>query len=339
MTASGRTIDATPKGGWKQKVFSWEGGLVLIFFGVLIFGRCFSQSYTFTNVLREMPKYLAELFMMFAMGYILIIGEIDISVGAIVCLSATMACFANKSGMPLPVTVLVCIGTGFLCGCFNGFLVTHFQELPSMIITLGTQIVFRGIAEVSMGSGGSISLTDTEGFAKIGGRLGPFPYAFFLVIIAAVIFSWILMRTTAGLKMYAIGSNKLAAYYAGVPVEKIRFTCYMVIGTMAGVCALFLLATSFGANTTTGQGFEMDVIAMCVFGGIATTGGKGNIIGATIAGFTIVCLRIALGQRNVNGQLILVIIGILLVTSVLIPSINASIKAQQKKAALQKKAA
>jgi rhamnose transport system permease protein len=91
------------------------------------------------------------------------------------------------------------------------------------------------------------------------------------------------------------------------------------------------LASTYGANTTTGNGFEMEVIAMCVFGGIATTGGKGNIIGGFIAAFIIVCLRIAFGQVNMNTQLILVIIGIMLIVSVLIPSITGALKKKKKK--------
>lgn len=330
-------VKDAPKKTAKQYLMSWEGGLVLIFIGVLIFGRVFAGApFTFSNVMRAMPKYLAELFMMYAMGFILVIAEIDISVGAIVCLAGTVTCFANIAGLPLILQIIICIGVGCLCGCLNGVIMTHFQELPAMIVTLGTQIIFRGIAEVAMGSGGSVSLKDTSGFAKIGGMVGPIPIAFFLVAVTAVIFILVLSRTTAGRKMYAIGSNPVAAKYAGIPVQKIRFICFMLVGTMAGVCALFLLATSFGANTTTGNGFEMDVIAMCVFGGIATTGGKGNLIGATIAGFTIICLRIALGLKNVNGQLILVIIGLLLLISVLIPAINSAITSKRKKAAAAK---
>ena len=147
-----------------------------------------------------------------------------------------------------------------------------------------------------------------------------------------MIFIFSLSRTTFGRKLYAVGSNHTAAHYAGIPVQKIRMICFVLIGTMAGVCALFYLSTTFGANTTTGQGYEMDVIAMCVFGGIATTGGKGNLIGATIAGFTIVCLRIALGQRNINTQLILVIIGLLLIISVLIPRISEVLGNRKRRA-------
>ena len=115
-------------------------------------------------------------------------------------------------------------------------------------------------------------------------------------------------------------------------MQKIRFICYSLLGFLSGLCALFVLTATFGSNTTTGQGFEMEVIAMCVFGGIATTGGKGNLIGAFIAAFIIVCLRIALGQRNINTQVILVIIGLMLIVSVLVPALSGALTAKKKKA-------
>ena len=98
------------------------------------------------------------------------------------------------------------------------------------------------------------------------------------------------------------------------------------MGTISGLCALFLMSSSFGANTTTGNGFEMDAIAMAVFGGISSTGGKGNLAGGIISAFIIVCLRVGLGQKNVNAQVILLIIGVLLVAAVALPNIIGDVK-------------
>ncbi len=331
---SGRSISIVPERSIVKRIVSWEGALVLIFLGVLVMGRIMSSSFTATNVLREMPKYLSEMLIALPMGFILIMGEIDISVGSTVCLSATLATFASNAGMPFFVVVLVCLLTGVACGALNGFILTRWPELPPMIVTLGTQIIFRGIAEVSLGSGGSASYENQDDLKGLGSRVGPFPIAFFVVIVAAAIFIVVLSKTTFGRKLYAIGSNRLAASYAGVKVGKVRFIVYTLAGLMASVCALFILTTTFGVNTTTGQNYEMDVIAMCVFGGIATTGGKGNLFGAFIAGLTIVCLRIALSIKNVNDQMILIIIGLLLIVSVLISSITQSDRF--KKRALQK---
>lgn len=327
---SGRSISAVPENGLKKAVLSWEGMLVLIFVLVNIFCLIISPSYKFTNVLREMPKYLAEIFILFPMAYILIMGDIDLSVGATACLAATLACMATNAGVPFGIVLLIPLAVGAICGLVNGLILTKFTELPSMIVTMGTQIVFRGIAEIILGSGGSVSLSDTKGFHALAGKIGPFPYVFFLVILMAVIFTVVLSKTTFGRRMYAIGSNSRTAYYSGIHVQKIRMIAYVLAGLMSGLCAIFLTSALYGANTTTGNGFEMDVIAMAVFGGISTAGGKGKLTGGIISAFTIVCLRIGLGQINLNPQLILIILGTLLISAVLLPNVVSMLKMKKK---------
>ena len=300
--------------------------MVLLFIAVNIFCAMFSEYYNLSSLLRQMPVYLAEVFMMLPMAYILVLGEIDISVGAIVCLSATMSCIVCNTNAPFIVVVITALGVGTICGAVNGFILTKFQELPPMIVTLATQIIFRGISEIVLGSGGSISASNTDGFRAIGGKIGNVPYILFLVVILSVIFAVILGKSTFGRRVYAIGTNRLTAYYSGVHVQKIRFIIYTIMGTVSGLCALFLVSSSYGANTTTGNGFEMDAIAMAVFGGISSTGGKGNIAGGFISAFIIVCLRVGLGQRNVNAQVILLIIGVLLIAAVALPNIIGNAK-------------
>lgn len=323
---SGRSINNVPESSVKRMIFSWEGILVLIFIAVNIFCALFSEFYNLSSLLRQMPVYLAEVFLMLTMAYILVLGEIDISVGSIVCLSATMCCIVCNTNAPFIVVVLTALIVGTICGLINGFILTKFQELPPMIVTLATQIIFRGIAEIVLGSGGSISVTNTDGFRMIGGKVGEVPYILFLVLILAVIFAVILGKSTFGRRVYAIGTNRLTAYYSGIHVQKIRMIIYTVMGTISGLCALFLVSSSYGANTTTGNGFEMDAIAMAVFGGISSTGGKGNLAGGVISAFIIVCLRVGLGQRNVHAQVILLIIGVLLVAAVALPNIIGQVK-------------
>ncbi|MEE1315232.1 MAG: ABC transporter permease [Faecalimonas sp.] len=332
---SGRTISATPQNSWKKKILSWEGMLVLLFIAVIIFCRCISPNYTLQNVLREMPKYLSEIFLLFPMAFILLLGEIDISVGSAVCLSATVACMATNAGVPFVAVLLLTLLVGTACGMVNGFLITKFSELPSMIVTLGTQIVFRGVAEILLGSGGSIALTTAEGlegFGNLAGKIGPFPYIFFLVLIAGVIFTVVSVKMIYGRSLYAIGSNSRTSYYSGIKVNKVKFIAFTLTGAFAGLAALFLTSATYAVNTTTGNGFEMDAIAMAVFGGIATTGGKGKMIGGIISAFIIVCLRIGLGQINMNPQVILIILGALLICAVLIPNVSANMGLKKKKA-------
>lgn len=329
---SGREINATPTDVWKKRILSWEGILVVIFVLVLVLCRCMSPNYTVTNVLREMPKYLSEIFLFFPMAFILMLGEIDISVGSTVCLAATAGCLSANAGVPFPAVVAIMILTGGICGVINGFVITMFPELPSMIVTLGTQIIFRGIAEIILGNGGSVSLVNAMPFRAISRRIGPFPIVFFLIVISAVCFVIVSVKMRYGRYVMAVGSNRRTSQYSGIKVKNVLFIAYTVMGLFAGLAGLFLTSASFGANTTTGSGFEMDAIAMAVFGGIATTGGKGKMVGGIIAAFIIVCLRIGLGQINMNPQMILLIIGILLIASVILPNISASLKAAKKKA-------
>lgn len=327
---SGRSINNVPESSVKRMVFSWEGILVLLFIAVNIFCAWFSEYYNVSSLLRQMPVYLAEVFLMIPMAYILILGEIDISVGSIVCLSATMACIVCNTNAPFIVVILAALLVGTVCGFINGFILTKFQELPPMIVTLATQIIFRGIAEIVLGSGGSIQASNTEGFMLLAGKVGNIPYILFLVLILTIIFAVILGKGTFGRRVYAIGTNRLTAYYSGIHVQKIRLIIYTIMGTFSGLCALFLLSSSFGANTTTGNGFEMDAIAMAVFGGILSTGGKGNLAGGAISAFVIVCLRVGLGQRNLHAQVILLILGILLIGAVALPNIVKQIKRAAK---------
>jgi Ribose/xylose/arabinose/galactoside ABC-type transport systems, permease components len=328
---SGRSISAEPEKVGKA-LFSWEGILLLLFVAVNIFCVFLSPNYSLRNVLREMPKYLTEMFLLLPMAYILILGEIDLSVGATVCLSATMACMAGNADVPFPFVVLVGLLVGTACGFFNGLVLTRFTELPSMIVTLATMIIFRGIAEIALGSGGSVSLKNNQGFHALAGKVGAVPYVIFAVAFAAVIFAVVLGRTTFGRRVYAIGSNRVASYYCGVQVQKIRLAVYTVAGLMSGVSAIFLTSVLFGSNTTTGNGFELDAIAMAVFGGISTAGGKGKLSGAIVSALIIICLRIGLGQINMNPQVILVILGTLLVLAVLLPNLAKKLKPAGKSA-------
>ena len=276
---SGRTLAAVPERSLKKMLVSWEGMLFLLFIAVNIFCKCISPVYTFTNVLREMPKYLTEIFLLFPMAYILLMGEIDISVGSIVCLSATMSCIVSNAGMPFPIVLINFVG-----------------------------------------------------FRKIAGKIGPFPYLFFLVILCAVIFTVIADKKVFGRRLYAIGSNERTAFYSGIKVNRMLFTSYTVLGLLAGLSAIFLTSATYGANTTTGKGFEMDAIAMAVFGGISTAGGKGKLLGGVISAFVIICLRVGLGQINMNPQVILIILGALLILAVLLPNITQHINQKRKKA-------
>ena len=140
---SGRTINNVPESPIKKLILGWEGILVLLLVAVNIFCAFFSDVYNVNNLLRQMPVYLAEVFLMLIMAYILVMGEIDISVGSTVCLAATMACIVCNTGAPFIVVILATLAVGTCCGAINATILTRFEELPPMIVTLATQIILR----------------------------------------------------------------------------------------------------------------------------------------------------------------------------------------------------
>jgi rhamnose transport system permease protein len=256
------------------------------------------------------------------MVFILVLGEIDISVGATVALSSViMGVTYNNLGLPMGAAVIVCLLTGTLCGFINGFILTKFKELAPMIVTLGTQILYRGIATMILKDQASGNFPSW--FSEIyWGSVGSIPYMLIIFVILAVVFGVVLHKTTFGRRVFAIGSNRVASRYSGIQVDKIRLIIYTVTGTMAAVTAIFLTSRMGSTRPNIAMAYEMDAIAMVVLGGISTSGGKGRFIGAVLSIFIIGFLRYGLGLINVSSQVMLIIIGTLLIGAVMIPKLN-----------------
>lgn len=321
---SGRDIATTQEKTWKQSLLKWESILLIIFLLVNIMNIAISPNYlSVSGLFTATSSFLEKAFIVLPMVYILLLGDIDISVGSIVALSAVFMSMAYNAGVPMIVAVLICLLTGTICGLINGLLLTKFSELPPMIITLATQIIYRGIAEICLGDQASGGLTKVTWFTELyWGSIGPVPYMFIIFVILAIFMGWLLHKTTFGRRIYAIGSNSLAAKYSGISVGKIRCLVYTMTGTFSAITAIFLASRMGSTRSNIADGYELEAISMVVLGGISSAGGKGNFPGAIIAIFIIGFLRYGLGLINVPAQVILVIIGTLLVLAVMIPNLN-----------------
>lgn len=332
-TKSGRTISAEKKTSWKQSLLKWETLLILLFIAVNIMNSIVSPNYlSVSGLFTATSSFLEKAFIALPMAYILVLGEIDISVGSIVALSAVLMSLAYNAGVPMVLSILICLAVGTACGLLNGFILTRFTELAPMIVTLGTQILFRGIAEILLGDQASGGLTNVQWFSNLyWGSLGPVPYMFIVFAICALVFGLVLHKTTFGRRLYAIGSNRLSAVYAGIHVQKLRLIVYTITGTFSAVTAIFLAARMGSTRSNIAEGYELEAISMVVLGGISTAGGKGNFPGTVIAIFIIGFLRYGLGLINVPSQVMLVVIGTLLVVAVMIPNLNVG-KLFKKKA-------
>lgn len=333
MGKTKRIISAEKKFSYKKFFLQWEWFLVLLFIAINIMNTNLSPYYMNADgLLNATSSFLEKAFLALPMAFILVLGEIDISVGSTVALSSViMAVSYNNLGLPMGLAIVVCLLTGTICGLINGLILTKYKELAPMIVTLGTQILYRGIATMILKDQASGNFP--AWFSEIyWGSLGSIPYMLIVFVVLAIIFGIVLHKTVFGRRVFAIGSNHVASRYSGIQVDKIRLIIYTVTGTMAAVTALFLTSRMGSTRPNIAMAYEMDAIAMVVLGGISTSGGKGRFIGAIISIFIVGFLRYGLGLINVSSQLMLIIIGSLLIGSVMIPKLNLGRFFKKKKA-------
>lgn len=318
-----RVISDKKEFTWKKFFLQWEWFLVFLLIAINILNANLSSYYlNVSSLLNATSSFLDKAFLALPMALVLIIGEIDISVGATVALSSVVMAEAyNKVGLPMELCVIICLLVGTLCGFINGFILTKYKELAPMIVTLGTQILYRGIATIILKDQASGNFPGW--FSEIyWGGIGDIPYMLIVFAIATIIFAILLHKTAFGRRLYAIGNNRITCQYSGIKVDNLRLIVYTVTGTMAAVTALFLTSRMGSTRPNIAIGYEMDAIAMVVFGGVLASGGKGKMTGVILSVFVLGLLRYGLGLVNVSSQVMLIVNGILLIGAVMIPNLN-----------------
>lgn len=325
---SGRTIQFEKKTSLRSVLAMRETMLLLLFLAVNVMNISISPNYLnsytlFTNINSFMVKGLIAL----PMAYILLLGEIDISVGSMVCLSATLLGVVYNATGSMGAAILAALAVGTLCGAFNGLVVTQFTELASMIVTLATMTLYRGISEMILGDKSTSGMRNVEWFANLyDGRVGHVPYLFLIFCVLAAGFGIVMHKTVFGRRMYAIGANRDSARYSGIQVQRIRMAVFTLTGLISGLAGVFYCAWMGTVKNSIAEGYEMEAICMCVLGGISTDGGRGNFPGVLIAIFTMGLLRYGLGLININSEIINIIIGFLLVLVVMLPELKRMFK-------------
>ena len=259
--------------------------------------------------------------MMLPMVFIIITGNIDLSVASNMGMSASFMGFLHNMGVNIWVAALAGLLLGTLGGMLNGFLIAR-VKLPALVVTLGTYAFYRGIAYGFLGdqaARGYPKAFTYFGQGKVFGSLVPFSVALFIAL--AVLFGLVLHRTTFGRYLYSIGNNENAATIPGVPVAKIKFIIYTLSGFMAALAGLILAARFGSTRPDIGTGLELSVITAAVLGGVDINGGKGSMLGATLSLVLIGLMRFGMGLLNIQGQVQGIAIGLLLILSILVPSL------------------
>ncbi|ASS65449.1 MULTISPECIES: ABC transporter permease [unclassified Paenibacillus] len=306
----------------KAFILQWEWLLVVLIAAIFIMNTNLSSYFLdYANLRDATMGFLDKAFIVLPMVFIILMGDIDISVASIIALSSVIMADLYNHGVPMALAMLICLAVGTACGWINGMLIVRFKELSAVIVTLSTMIIYRGIAYMLLEDQASGKFP--AWFKFLGwGYAGSIPFILIAFAVFAVGFAYLLHRTAFGRRVYAIGNNAMAARYSGVRVDRIKIIVFTLTGLMSAVAALFLTSRMGSTRPNIATGYELEVIAMVVLGGISTAGGKGRMIGAILAVFLIGFLRYGLGLVNVSAQSLLIILGLLLIFSVAIPQIK-----------------
>ncbi len=252
------------------------------------------------------------------MALLIICREIDISVSGILALSSVAMGMAMAHGVPPEALLFVGLGAGTLCGLLNGVLVTRFA-LPSIVVTIGTVSLFRGLASVVLGDKAYTGYPQLMADWGQGYFFGILPREFVVLLAFAALFAFVLHGTRWGRRIYAIGNNPVAARFSGIEVNRYRLVLFMVTGAMAGLAAFLLTGRIGSTRPNIAMGWELEVITMVILGGVSIAGGAGTIGGVLLAVLTLGTVTYGLSLANIPGIYMTIVIGLLLLVTIALP--------------------
>ncbi|HEV7344858.1 MAG TPA: ABC transporter permease [Devosia sp.] len=303
----------------KSALLSWESLLIFVAVAVFILNSLASPYFLNAWSLSDLTFNFTEKGLIaLAMALLIISGEIDLSVAAIIALASTMMGLALQFGADTPALIAVGIGVGILCGAFNGFLVTGLK-LPSIVVTIGTMSLFRGIAFIVLGDQSFKGYPSSFAWLGQGYVWWVVSFELVLFLVSAVVYWVLLHRTNFGRRIFAIGNNDVAARFSGVRVARIKFILFCLTGLMSGIAAVLLTARLGSTRPSIAEGFELEAITIVVLGGVSILGGAGSIAGVVLAALIIGLVTFGLGLLNIPGIVMTIFTGSLLIVVIALP--------------------
>jgi rhamnose transport system permease protein len=321
MTAS--TPTAVPASRFRLSALArWETLLVVLLLAEVAWGMQVSPAFLTGQNFANLTSATMEIAIMaLPMTLIIIMADIDLSVESMVGMAGAILGWLMVNGLPLPIAIPLVLVVGALGGLLNGVLVTR-VGIPSLVVTLGTLALFRGIANVVLGP--NVISKWPGWFTEFGfGTIlhGPIPYSLVVFAVLAVIFWAVTHRTWIGRQVFAIGKNIDAARYSGVRVQRVRTWLFVLCGMIAALAGIILAARFSSVRNDNGTGMTLTVVTVVVLGGVDINGGKGSITGVILAVFTLAVLQNVLRLAGVSGEYQGIAIGMLLIVSVIVPSL------------------
>jgi len=320
----------------EQKIRNNHMSILKRIFGVSEFGLLvslvvifsfFSISSKYFFTVRNISNILGQISLPLIAGVgfsiLLISGEVDISIGSLQAVVALpLLVIMNATGSFL-LGALAAILLGAAVGVINGLLVTKLK-INSLITTLGMYYTLRGAVYLITKKVAIADDSESEIFFLIGnGKLYHFlPYSAILMFVILLFFIYIMKNTTYGRRIYAVGGNAEVARIMGINVERIKFSAFILCSILASVSAILLASRLGSANHLAGQGFEFQVVAAVILGGVSLSGGVGTLLGTFIGVFIIGIIQNGLGMMNVYTMWQLIITGVIIIMAVAIDELK-----------------
>jgi rhamnose transport system permease protein len=310
----------------------WEVFLLFVLFGTFICGAQVSRYFlTSSNISIALAGMTPAAIVALPMTLIIVTGEIDISVGSIVglCASSMAVCLEHK--LPVGVAMLLGVFVGTLAGFVNGLIVVY-AALPSLVVTIGTLALYRGIAQIILqerGIGGFPEWYQNLGFGTIGAT--PIPWSSIIFVLFLIGFAIFLHTTHWGRALYAIGNNLGAARFSGINVKRALLGVFIASGAMSSLAAIILTAYLASARSDTAVGLELPVITAVVLGGVNIFGGAGTMGGVLIALLVLAFVQNALGLARVTPEEQQIVTGAVLIVTLIVFGASEMIKKARAK--------
>ena len=303
----------------EQRLKSWESLLMLVAIAIFI-ANSFASPYFLNawNLSDATFNFTEKAMIAFAMALLIISGEIDLSVASIIALASTAMGAAAQIGLGTESLILIGLTVGLICGATNGILVTRFG-LPSIVVTIGTMSLFRGISFIILGDQAYRGYPQDFAYFGQGYVWWVISFEFVLFSILAVLYGIILHMTNFGRAVYAIGNNPTGALFSGIRVNRVKFVLFLLTGLMSGVAAIRLTSRLGSTRPSIAFGWELEIVTMVVLGGVNILGGSGSIPGVIIAAFVMGLVTFGLGLLNVPGIVMSIVIGALLISVIALP--------------------
>jgi rhamnose transport system permease protein len=311
---------------WWRPLIRWETALVAVLFATLVFGNATPNFMSATTMFYVSLNMGEIAIMALPVTLIVITGEIDLSVASMLGLSSTLLGSMYLHGVPIWLAVVIVLFVGVVGGALNGVLVTRFG-LPSIAVTIGTLTLFRGIALIIL-EAQSVTKFPAS-LTKIGVEPIPhtqFSYSIGCFVVLAIVFAVVLHVTPLGRSIFAIGMQSEAAHFSGIRVNRIKFRLYVLSGLICAFAGVLWTLKLASARYDAGLGLELNVVAIVLFGGVSIFGGRGSILGVVLAATVLGVIQQALTLRNVDAQVRNIVTGVLLLISVVLPNIVATLR-------------